>query len=179
MRTVHETEALRPSDPVPKSMQSGPTGRTGKLKIIIKTPQSHGTGQDNESGEAENILYFTVLPSEMFTDEELTYDLKKLYRKCYWETKWTEDVGEALKKECKDWEEIYYKEWLEKEVLLSQVIETEVDWHERRQAILSGIANVQLPSSDSKEEKPANGVKEDNAAIASTNGEDAMETTVA
>ena len=46
MRTVHETEALRPSDPVPKSMQA--TGKSKNLKIIIKTPQSHAAGQDDD-----------------------------------------------------------------------------------------------------------------------------------
>ncbi|KAH7328986.1 hypothetical protein B0I35DRAFT_404265 [Stachybotrys elegans] len=147
MRTVHETEALRPSDPVPKSMQSGPTGRSSKLKLIIKTPQSHGGGQD-EGDDANlddsNAEYFTPLPEDLFDAEDLALPVDKLYRKCYWESKWAEEVGETLKKECKEWEEIYYKEWLEKEVLLSQVIQSEIDWHDRRQAILSGAADVQL-----------------------------------
>ncbi|KAF4512630.1 hypothetical protein G6O67_001745 [Ophiocordyceps sinensis] len=151
MRTVHETEALRPSDPVPKSMQMGPAGKTSKLKIIIKTPQSHGTGHDDGAdasvnGEEANAEFFTALPGELFSADELAYPVDKLYRKCYWESKWADDVGEALKKECKEWEAAYYKEWLEKEVLLSQVIQSEVDWHERRQAILSGAADVQLPA---------------------------------
>lgn len=150
MRTVHETEALRPSDPVPKSMQTGPAGKSSKLKIIIKTPQSHGGGHEDgveveANGEEINADFFTTLPGELFSADELAYPVDKLYRKCYWESKWADEVGEALKKECREWEEAYYKEWLEKEVLLSQVIQSEVDWHERRQAILSGTADVQLP----------------------------------
>lgn len=173
MRTVHETEALRPSDPVPKSMQqTGPAAKSGKLKIIIKTPQSHGgAGHDDgvegaATGEDLNSDFFTALTSDLFSAEELAFSVDKLYRKCYWESKWAEEVGEALKKECKEWEELYYKEWLEKEVLLSQVIKSEVDWHERRQAILSGTADVQLPGAadagrdadgakDGSEAKPA------------------------
>ncbi|KAH6898430.1 hypothetical protein B0T10DRAFT_108015 [Thelonectria olida] len=147
MRTVHETEALRPSDPVPKSMQSGPV-KGSKLKIIIKTPQSHGNqddGDDIANGDEHNAEYFTPLTEEMFDHEELAFPVDKLYRKCYWESKWADEVGEALKKECKAWEDVYYQEWLEKEVLLAQVIKSEVDWHGRRQAILSGTADVKVP----------------------------------
>ena len=148
MRTVHETEALRPSDPIPKSMH-GPSGKASKLKIIIKTPQSHGNGQDDVSdepinGDDPNAEYYTALPKEVFDEQELAYSVDKLYRKCYFESKWAKETGEQLEKECKEWEEMYYKEWLEKEALLSQVIKSEVDWQERRQAILSGAADVQV-----------------------------------
>ncbi|RDA91760.1 hypothetical protein CP533_4783 [Ophiocordyceps camponoti-saundersi (nom. inval.)] len=169
MRTVHETEALRPSDPVPKSMQ--PTTKSSKLKIIIKTPQSHGAaaghddgGDASANGEVHNAEFFTALTAEMFSPEELAHPVDKLYRKCYWEAKWADEVGEALRKECKEWEERYYKEWLEKEVLLSQVIKTEVDWHERRQAILSGTADVHLSSAVVDEPAQSNGVDGDAAS---------------
>lgn len=147
MRTVHETEALRPSDPVPKSMQSGPPGKSSKLKIIIKTPQSHGNGGEDgtdESGHGEDghSDYFTALTSELFTTDELAFSVDKLYRKCYWEAKWAGEVGETLRRECSEWEDVYYKEWLEKETLLSQVIQSEVDWHERRQAVLTAEAEA-------------------------------------
>jgi hypothetical protein len=146
MRTVHETEALRPSDPVPKSQQ--PTGKSGKLKIIIKTPNSHNGGEDGAdggmNGEEVNAEYFTALTSELFSAKELALPVDELYRKCYWESKWSGEIGDALKKECKKWEESYHKEWLEKEVLLGQVVKSEVDWHERREAILSGVADVQV-----------------------------------
>ncbi|PNP53697.1 hypothetical protein THARTR1_05821 [Trichoderma harzianum] len=169
MRTVHETEALRPSDPVPKSMQSGPTGRTGKLKIIIKTPQSQSAGQDDgddANGEVPPSECFTALTSELFTEEELELPLAKLWRKCHWEATWAEEVGEALKNECKQWEDLYYKEWLEKEVLLAQVIQSEVDWHERRQAIISGAADVQLPSStEERDEETGNGVHKEAVSV--------------
>ncbi|KAL6891238.1 hypothetical protein HDV57DRAFT_484885 [Trichoderma longibrachiatum] len=160
MRTVHETEALRPSDPVPKSMQSGPTGRTGKLKIIIKTPQSQSAQDDGDdaNGDVPPSECFTALPPDLFTEEELQIPLPKLWRKCHWEATWAEEVGDALRNECKQWEDLYYKEWLDKEVLLSQVIQSEVDWHERRQAIISGAADVQIPSStEEREEEGTNG----------------------
>jgi hypothetical protein len=35
MRTVHETEALRPSDPVPKHHSSNPTNRGQRLRLVL------------------------------------------------------------------------------------------------------------------------------------------------
>lgn len=164
MRTVHETEALRPSDPVPKSMQPAPKSRP---KIVLKTANSHN-GQDDVldgsmNGEEANAEYFTPLTSELFTEEELALGVDKLYRKCHWESKWAEEIGDTLKKECKELEEVYYNEWLEKEVLLTQVIKSEVDWHERRDAILSGVADVKISavadaSEDGEKQSVANGV---------------------
>ncbi|EGX91995.1 C2H2 finger domain protein (Gli3), putative [Cordyceps militaris CM01] len=147
MRTVHETEALRPSDPVPKSMQAGPPGKGSKLKIIIKTPQSHGGEGEGDEATPEEVghaEYFTPLTSELFTADELAFSVDKLYRKCFWEAKWAGEVGATLTRECREWEAVYYREWLEKETLLAQVIQSEVDWHERRQAVLAGAADLQI-----------------------------------
>lgn len=182
MRTVHETEALRPSDPVPKSMQSGPPGKS-KLKIILKTPTSPAILDDglDEAGSGDaHAEYFTALTDELFGSDELKFPVDKLYRKCYWEAKWAEDIGESLKKECKDWEDLYYKEWLEKEVLLSQVIKSEVDWHERRSAVLAGVADVQLTQTvEEQEGEQANGVAAGSEAEPSAAKSQATEATAA
>lgn len=155
MRTVHETEALRPSDPIPKSMHGGPGGKQSKLKIIIKKPQGLGNGQEDAAdepvnGDDPNAEYYTALSKELFDKEELAYPVDKLYRKCHFECKWAKDIGDELEKECKQWEDVYYREWLEKEALLTQVIKSEVDWHERRQAVLSGVADVHISGGGAK-----------------------------
>jgi len=150
MRTVHETEALRPSDPVPKSMQTGgPAKGSSKLKIIIKTPQSHAAGQedaidDGSNGDdvAENLTPMTE--DHGFTKKELDMPLERLYGLCRNQVKWAERDGEELKTECKQWEEVYKRAWLEKQVLLDQVIQGEMDYHDRRKAVLSGAADVQI-----------------------------------
>lgn len=143
MRTVHETEALRPSDPVPKSMQSGgPAGKSSKLKIIIKTPQSHAAGQedtidDGNSGDESMAELFTQLTSkDGFAPKELAMPLEQLYKLCRAQLKWSEQDGEQLKQECKRLEGLYKQAWLEKEVLMDQVVKSELDWHERRKAVL-------------------------------------------
>jgi len=154
MRTVHETEALRPSDPVPKSMQAaglqgaGGTSKSKNLKIIIKTPQSHAAGHDDavddgsaaEDSSAEMLTPFTE--DQGFTPEELTMSLPRLMKLCKLQAKWAEEEGEQLRSECKQWEQLYKKEWLEKEVLLDQVVQSEQAWHQRRQAVLAGEADV-------------------------------------
>ena len=172
MRTVHETEALRPSDPVPKSMQSGPQGKGGKIKIIMKTnQQSQGPHDDMDdmNGDEANAEYFTPLTEDIFTPDELQLPVDKLYRKCYWEHKWAEEIGVSLTKECKEWEDIYFREWREKEVLLHQVIKSEANWHERRQAILTGAVDVHVPGTvESVEGEKTNGTQyEDQSTAAS------------
>ncbi|KAI0899461.1 hypothetical protein F4806DRAFT_254781 [Annulohypoxylon nitens] len=149
MRTVHETEALRPSDPVPKSMQTQSGPKSGKLKIIIKTPQSHAAGQDDavDDGDAGSDLadFFTPLTEQQgFSNNELAMDIKTLYKLCVANVKWAMKEGEALKQECKEMEEIYKQEWLEKEALLDQVIQIEEDWWQRRELVLRAEANAQI-----------------------------------
>ncbi|KAI0485181.1 hypothetical protein GGR56DRAFT_669669 [Xylariaceae sp. FL0804] len=166
MRTVHETEALRPSDPVPKSQQqshtgSGPGGggekRSNKFKIILKTPQSHAAGQDDtvDSGNNNNNSanhgdagdditpdFFTPLTEEQgFSSRELALDMKALWRLCVGNTKWATREGEALRRECRDLEDAYRQEWLEKEVLVDQVAQVEEDWWQRRKAVLAAEAS--------------------------------------
>ncbi|KAK4150741.1 hypothetical protein C8A00DRAFT_17784 [Chaetomidium leptoderma] len=144
MRTVHETEALRPSDPVPKSMQA--TGKSKNLKIIIKTPQSHAAGQDDaiddgSAGDDSSGDIFTPLTEDQgFLSDELTMPLARLMKLCRLQVKWAEEEGEQLRSECKQWEELYKHEWLEKEVLLDQVVQSERDWKTRREAVLAGEA---------------------------------------
>ncbi|KAF4782341.1 hypothetical protein HER10_EVM0011038 [Colletotrichum scovillei] len=137
MRTVHETEALRPSDP-------------GKLKIIIKTPQSHAAGHDDaiddgaDDDELSADLFTPLTEDQGFTSEELKIPLERLYKLCRFQVKWAQEESVKLAEEVKYWEKQYKDLWREKEVLFSQVVKSEVDWHERRQAVLSGAADVQL-----------------------------------
>ena len=176
MRTVHETEALRPSDPVPKSMQAAGAGKSSKLKIIIKTPQSHAAGQDDavdDGGAADDSSgeMFTPLTEDQgFTAEELRMPLERLMKLCRLQVKWAEEEGERLRAECKQWEELYKHEWLEKEVLLDQVVQSEQAWHRRRQAVLSGAADVVVGSAGGSEragsEVNGGGVKEASAVKA-------------
>ncbi|KAK4170314.1 putative zinc finger protein [Cladorrhinum sp. PSN259] len=152
MRTVHQTEDLRPSDPVSKAHQSagsGP-GKTSKMtRIILKTPQSYAAGQDDagddSSAKDDSEDMFTPITEDAgFTTEEIAMPVDKLARICKLQLKWSEKEGEELRAACQKWEEIYRKEWLEKEALMDQMVQVEQAWHERRKAIVSGAANVRV-----------------------------------
>ncbi|KAI0022449.1 zinc finger protein [Xylariomycetidae sp. FL0641] len=149
MRTVHETEALRPSDPVPKSAQNHGDGRKGnKLKIILKTPQSHSTGHDDtaDDGDGNDELsadFFTPLTEQHgFTSRELALDVEPLWKLSAANLRWAMKEGESLRRECKALEAIYRQEWLEKEVLVDQVSQFEEDWWQRRKAVLAAEASM-------------------------------------
>ncbi|KAI1386863.1 uncharacterized protein F4822DRAFT_328457 [Hypoxylon trugodes] len=149
MRTVHETEALRPSDPVPKSMQTQSGPKSGKLKIIIKTPQSHAAGQDDavDDGDTGSDMadFFTPLTkAQGFSSKELDMDIKSLYKVTVANLKWAMKESETLKRECKEMEEIYKQEWLEKETLLDQVVQIEEDWWQRRELVLKAEAKARM-----------------------------------
>ncbi|KAJ1334128.1 zinc finger protein GLIS2 [Microdochium nivale] len=157
MRTVHETEALRPSDPVPKSMQhSNSSGGKGskQFKIILKTPSSHlggGSGHGDDSvddtdggDDAVGADFFTPLTEQQgFTQKELGMDLESLWKLCVANVKWGTADGETLRKQCKELEEEYRSEWLEKEVVLDQATQVEEDWWQRRRAVLAAEAKAQ------------------------------------
>src|ERR1700710_2144115 len=87
MRTVHETEALRPSDPIPKallaSMQSHPK-LASKLKLVVKTPQPDGQTPPPTNGTSnghEPSEWTTTYPPELgFTAEEENRRPDELYK---------------------------------------------------------------------------------------------------
>jgi hypothetical protein len=152
MRTVHETEALRPSDPIPKSQQSSTAPhKSSKLRIVLKG--AHGAdasgqddvGDDSQDRDDYSVDFFTPLTEEQgFNSKEQAMPLERLYSLCRMQVKWAERDGDELTKEWKEWEELYRQEWLEKEILLDQVIKSELDWSDRRRAVLSGQADLQL-----------------------------------
>jgi len=172
MRTVHETEALRPSDPIPKSHLGG-NGKPKQLKIIIKTPQSHSTvggrddgdpADDDGAGSDSDKERYTVLNPKDFTEKELLYPLKELYARCRIQVKLAERESDRLLEEIQELEKQYKEEWLAKESLFAQATTVEMDYHERRKAITSGAVNIQVSTSSG----PADGPVQDDGHINGT-----------
>ena len=137
MRTVHETEALRPSDPIPKSMQPF-------NKMRLQPPPKLGEPIDGVSHPLNGVLngsdapvWTSSYPAELgFTAEEEARGPKELYRLLRRQAHWAAEEGELLKKQCESLEALRRKEWHDKEVLFDQVIRNEVSWSERRQEVL-------------------------------------------
>jgi hypothetical protein len=147
MRTVHESDVLRVSDSVPKHMQDH--GRLApRTKIVLKRhPDRSPVAGAQISPVVDPSLLAESYPPELgITAEEEAkgpVELWKLLRK---QIQWAEEEAESLKKQCEFMEELRKKEWLEKEVLLDQVIKNELSWYERRQEVLAGLAR--LPAGD-------------------------------
>jgi hypothetical protein len=150
MRTVHETEALRPSDPIPKSMQPQLAKGSSRFKIILKNPGTRGNGESQSPGpkrghtavESQDSLT-PLTADDGFTLDELALGSKELWRLLRRQAHWADEEAESLKQEIEVMNEIRDKEWLEKEILLDQVIKNEMDWFERRKHVLATLPTVE------------------------------------
>ncbi|KAK5628233.1 hypothetical protein RRF57_003948 [Xylaria bambusicola] len=139
-------------------MQHGSEKKGNKLKIIIKTPQSHATGQDDAVDDGDNSdeitpdLLTQLTEQQGFTRRELDMDMDSLWRLCVANIKWATQEGEELREECKELEEIYRQEWLEKEALVDQAVQIEEDWWQRRKAVLAAEAEPQGQNDEGAED---------------------------
>ena len=150
MRTVHETEALRPADPLSKPNTSslpilgGATTGTGtatpasKLqRIKLKLSQPHPPRDDNASESAaedptEDPNYLNDYeipeygPEIGFDEAELALRPRDLYRLLRRQLHWAERETDHLRD---DWERTRPKRkqtWLEKEAVFDDVIDAEI-----------------------------------------------------
>lgn len=139
MRTVHETEALRPSDPVPKhhpqSGTPGPattsSGKTPRIKLKLSQPSKdanhNGTDKDADLEDSESIPVPEFGPEMGFDEHELSLPPKQLYRVLRRQIHWAEKETAELKRK---WEEVLEplrkQTWREKEAILDDVINAEI-----------------------------------------------------
>lgn len=148
MRTVHETEALRPSDPVPKYMHN-PQHTKARLKLLVKkeqetsdtspAPATNGTS----NGNTEFIGWTTSYPPELgFTPEEEERSPEQLWQLLRRQIHWAQEEADALKQQVDVMEQLRKKEWVEKEVLLDQCVNNEISYNKRRQEILAGESRI-------------------------------------
>lgn len=146
MRTVHETEALRPSDPIPKHMQDISRPGPGQPKVIMKPyPNTNPVAGAQISPVVDPSSLAISYPPELgiTLDEEAKgpVELWKLLRK---QTQWAEEESESLRKQCEYMEELRKQEWMEKEVLLSHVITKEMEWDRKRKEALAKLPKEEV-----------------------------------
>lgn len=171
MRTVHETEALRPSDPVPKN-HGGTLFKPQRLKLIVnsKPPQSDNRGAD--SGDASidddatigatsdiNPETFPPIPFEYppdihFVESELSMPPNELYRLLRRQVHWAQEEGSELRKEVEVLEKKRKEMWQYKELVLENLMEAEIShaiqWGndlEKAYKMAEGLPNPMLPIS--------------------------------
>ena len=133
MRTVHETEALRPSDPVPRNYSSAHF-KPQRLKLIVnsKPPNaSQDTEVDDDATlspppEEETLPPFEYPPDVTFSDAELSMRPDKLFRLLRRQVAWSKTEGKALEAEVQALEKKKRDEWTAKELVLANLMEAEL-----------------------------------------------------
>lgn len=142
MRTVHETEALRPSDPVSRNHPLAPA-KPQRLKLIVnsKPPPSDERGGSGDADvdddatictttdidpETLPALPFEYPPDVKFTDEELSMRPDHLFKLLRRKIHWAEADGSELRDELEALEAKRKEEWQAKELVLANVMEAEL-----------------------------------------------------
>ncbi|KAI9890189.1 MAG: hypothetical protein M1814_004351 [Vezdaea aestivalis] len=140
MRTVHETEALRPSDPVPKShSSSNPPSRSTRLKLILSAkPQDYqvnGLSTHDFEDDADIDPLQTVngegtkLPVAGEVDPlaiDPSLPPSQQFRILRRQLHWAEEEGKELKEQVEQLTELRKREWVKKELLINNVLEAEI-----------------------------------------------------
>lgn len=130
MRTVHETEALRPSDPIPKSHPNHPLN-------------THG-GHDDDAGYNPYHEYQDPYPhagsrdpaDDELTPEEEAMGGKKLYSYLKRRLQWAEEEQTDLETQLNRLEKRRRENWVKKEMLLERVVEQEIGPEEAKKVSL-------------------------------------------
>jgi hypothetical protein len=168
MRTVHETEALRPSDPVPKHHSSNPSNKFQRLRLVLNerqkqekgsTPASPSSHPPNSatvplSADAEyahnNVVYMqdpvspnapTMVqfpPDLNFTEHELSLPAPELFRLLRRQLHWATQEGEQLRAEAEALEKLRKEAWVAKELTMENLMEEELT-RTRRQRVDAGV----------------------------------------
>ena len=141
MRTVHETEALRPSDPVPRSHSQAQV-KPQRLKLIVNAKPANRTGNNGDiprvdeasmihpntqiDQEAHPIAQFEYPPELQLTKEELTLSPDQLFRLFRRQVHWAEEENLELKDEIETLEAKRKEEWQAKELVLANLMEAEL-----------------------------------------------------
>lgn len=140
MRTVHETEALRPSDPVPKH-HSASVQKPQRIKLICSTKPPdqqqrqenaarrgdlHDDGEVGIDADTQPLPAFEYPDDVRFTEEELLLRPDELFRLLRRQVHWAEEEGRELKAETEALEAKRKGEWLAKELVLANVMEAEL-----------------------------------------------------
>lgn len=137
MRTVHETEALRPSDPVPKHHSfPGATNAPGQKlpRIKLKLSQHPKDGsydtepQDSASGakETDSMGVPHLGPELGFDEYELSLAPDQLCRLLRRQIHWAEKETTELKREWEVIEPQRKEAWRAKELIFEDVIDAEL-----------------------------------------------------
>ena len=168
MRTVHETEALRPSDPMPRSHSTAAV-KPQRLKLIVNSrPPNEEQGNGDAEVDDDATIYSATdgdpdapppIPFEYpldvhFTEEELAMPPDQLYKLLRRQIHWAKEDGSDLKLEVDALQRKRKEEWQSKELVLVNVMEMELatavdkgEDHDKVLALQDDLPHPMLPLS--------------------------------
>ncbi|KAH8425856.1 C2H2-type zinc finger protein [Aspergillus melleus] len=184
MRTVHETEALRPSDPVPKhhnvpasaagTPAGTPASKLQRIKLKLSQPPKEDPDRYSESAadetantDLDELEDPELNPDLGFDEHELALPPTQLYRVLRRQIHWAEKEGVKIRAE---WEKIKPKRkqaWLEKDAVFDDVIDAQLrlftalvgsDTGPVASVVTNGAEKVHNPSDAAEKEAPSNNV---------------------
>lgn len=129
MRTVHETEALRPSDPVPKSHPHPYHGHPSSYTNPSAAAAASSLALDPVPGAH-------WAPEDGFDPDEERLAPRELLRLLKQKQGWAEQEQEELRETLEMLEKRRRDAWVKKEVLLDRVLRQELGEEEARGASL-------------------------------------------
>ena len=146
MRTVHETDTVRPGDPAPR-VGSGPPAKVQRLKLVFSSRTPREKDEDNrgiadvfDSDETEDDGSSSrrthhrraspddtpTWPADLhFSSAERTLPPSELFSLLRRQLHWAQDEGKQLAAEVERLDEKKFAEWRAKEGLLEDVMDTE------------------------------------------------------
>lgn len=138
MRTVHETEALRPSDPVPKSHSSGNPPPVKPAKRSKKKAQEEGNDGENSGDEVYQRSGGCYTSQDGFSDDEIVFPPRELYAYLSRKLEFLESENRELERRRDYWKERYKRSYAIKEKVLDEKAFADVDprwkfWQETSQ----------------------------------------------
>lgn len=142
MRTVHETEALRPSDPVPKSHPNHPQNlflsSLSSRSRHLSSMRSNNEGDDGSKSftlqNAGGQSYY--LPEDGYDTDEEKLPPKKLLRLLEKKQAWAEQEQRELTEQLEILTRCRRECWIKKEMLLDRVLEQELGPEEAKNVSL-------------------------------------------
>jgi hypothetical protein len=201
MRTVHETEALRPSDPVPKHHSSNPQNKAQRLRITFNKLSTGATPEDlnspvsggdrngppsplmattgmEQDWEQNNVTWSrdahtgdwvaTFPPDVSLSSKELDLSLPQLVAVISKQVEWAAQSGEELKAEAEHLERIQKSEWIAKELVLRDHLDSETLRAELEEIEAERVRSLEGPAEgieEDEEDEDMEGDGEDNDAM--------------
>ncbi|PGH15554.1 hypothetical protein AJ79_02336 [Helicocarpus griseus UAMH5409] len=130
MRTVHETDALRPTETTTKGTSTATTTTTKppRIKLKLSQPAKEGSNGDisDIAKESDNSTIPYLSPEQGFDEHELSLPSEQLCQLLRRQIYWAEQESAQLKQDWEVIEPLRKESWRDKELIFEDVIHAEL-----------------------------------------------------